>query len=362
MIAAAWYDPILDGLGTVLAFLYNLVPDYGVTIILFTLGIRLLLFPLFYKQVRSQQAMQALQPKLRQIQQKYKGNRQKISEETMALYREHGVNPLGGCLPVLAQLPVLIALFAVLRMPGGLTRLPGGETVTAGDDSRLTQAIIEQDTGFLGTNLLCSATQAGKQVEVPTGGIPTAPDTLNCGTGFPVHIPYYAFALLMIGTTYYQQRQMLKSSPTVNPQQQTIMRVMPLLFGFWGFLFPAGLVVYWSTTNLVQIGLQAVLLKRGHIGPEAQAKIVSGDGRARPTKPRATSPKTAAGGTQRKQSPTGGSSARPRTGRPRPGSSSRSTAGQTPPTTGSSPRKVTGGGTGAQDGTGGASRKKRRKR
>src|SRR5919198_1328654 len=125
MIAVVvWWQGLLDGLGSVIAFFYGLIPNYGVTIILFTLAIRVVLLPLGIKQIRSMQAMQAIQPKLKALQQKYKGNRQKLNEETMALYKEHGVNPFGGCLPLVLQFPVLIALFAVLRVPGGLSHIP----------------------------------------------------------------------------------------------------------------------------------------------------------------------------------------------------------------------------------------------
>jgi YidC/Oxa1 family membrane protein insertase len=275
------FQQLLDGLGAVLAFLYDLVPNYGIAIILFTLGIRLLLLPLGIKQVRSMQAMQALQPKMKQLQQKYKGDRARMNEELMALYREHGVNPLSGCLPLLAQLPVLFALFAVLRFPTGMTHIPHSDTdpvVSHPPDSALYVAIHEDRTFFLGTNLLCSATQAGKQVsqaQVTQNQVPDAPPVLDCGHGWPSRIPYYALALAMIGTTFYQQRQMARASPGGNPQQQMLTRIMPLLFGVWGFLFPAGLVVYWITTNVVQIGQQQFLLRQ-----RRSQELALGDGKA----------------------------------------------------------------------------------
>jgi YidC/Oxa1 family membrane protein insertase len=128
-------------------------------------------------------------------------------------------------------------------------------------------AISHQDTHFLGANLVCSAVQSGN----PAVAAPAAPPgikldtaTLDCGKGAASRIPYYVFALLMVGTTYFQQRQIQRSSPAAaqNTQQQTIMRIMPLLFGVWGFIFPAGLVVYWTTTNAVQIGQQYILIHR----------------------------------------------------------------------------------------------------
>lgn len=254
MIGVAWWQGLLDALGTVLAWLYDVVPNYGVAIILLTVGIRVILLPLGVKQIRSMHAMQSIQPKVKALQTKYKGNKQKLNEEIMKLYREHGVNPLSGCWPMLLQLPVLIALFSVLRFPGALNHLP--------DDSKLHEAIkAQQGVDFLSMNLLCSPQQAGQQVKVQNGG-PDVPNTLDCGSGIPIRIPYYVLALLMIGTTYYQQRQMQKASPPgASQQQQALTRVMPLLFGIWGFLFPSGLVLYWSTSNAWQIGQQHFMLK-----------------------------------------------------------------------------------------------------
>jgi YidC/Oxa1 family membrane protein insertase len=116
--------PLLQAFGAVLAFLYGLIQSYGVAIILLTVLVRVLMLPLTLKQVRSMQEMQKLQPQLKELQRKYKGNRQKQMEETQKLYREHNVNPLGGCLPLVLQLPVFFALFAVLRATEGAYGIP----------------------------------------------------------------------------------------------------------------------------------------------------------------------------------------------------------------------------------------------
>src|SRR5437899_227663 len=113
-MAEAW-GAILNFLGAVLNGIYKVIPSYGVAIILLTLLVRVVLIPLTVKQIRSMAAMQKLQPELKRLQQKYKGDRQKLNEEMMKLYREHGVNPLGGCFPLLMQAPVFIALYSVLR-------------------------------------------------------------------------------------------------------------------------------------------------------------------------------------------------------------------------------------------------------
>src|SRR5918999_3953495 len=107
------FEPFATGL----AAFYSLIPVYGIAIILLTIAVRLLLLPLSIKQTRSQREMQRIMPEVKAIQKKHKGDRQKINEATMALYKEHGVNPLGGCLPLLMQFPVLIALYYVISKP-----------------------------------------------------------------------------------------------------------------------------------------------------------------------------------------------------------------------------------------------------
>jgi len=109
------FGAILKFFGVVLNGIYELIPSYGVAIVLLTIVVRIVLFPLAVKQIKSMTAMQKIQPRLKELQKQHKGDRQKLNEEMMKLYREHGVNPLGGCFPMLLQLPVFIALYAVIR-------------------------------------------------------------------------------------------------------------------------------------------------------------------------------------------------------------------------------------------------------
>jgi YidC/Oxa1 family membrane protein insertase len=271
MLALAWWQAVLEALGTVLAFLYDLVPSYGVAIILLTLLVRVVLLPLAVKQVRSMREMQAIQPKLKALQQKYKGNKQKFAEEQMKLYREHGVNPLGGCLPLVLQIPVFIALYSVLigdpakaaaRFNEGANRaiahLP--------PDSELAQAIQDKEATFLGMDLSCSPRQAGRGVtEIPGGG------TVDCGEGVAAAIPLYVLVALMVATTWYQQRQMQRNAVGPQATQMQLMgRIMPVLLGFISLQIPAGVLVYWVTTNSWQIAQQQVMLPR-----KAQAEVES---------------------------------------------------------------------------------------
>jgi YidC/Oxa1 family membrane protein insertase len=291
------FQSLLDGIGWVLAKIYDLIPNYGVAIILLTVLIRVVLLPLGVKQIKSMQAMQAIQPKVKEIQKKYRSNKQKAQEETMKLYKESGVNPLGGCLPLLLQFPILISMYAVIRPPQ-VVPVPVDGTPTSYEihnnhlpvDSGLFRNVVSHEgTDFLLMNLQCSAAQAGTAVPLKdsTGdpiqaGKPLIVDgrtlegvqsqgSLDCGQGVPVKIPYFVMLAFMIGTTFYQQRQMSKASPAgaQSSQQQAILKIMPVMFGIFGFTFPAGLVVYWTTSNLWQIGQQAALLRAGHIGPDA---------------------------------------------------------------------------------------------
>jgi len=295
MLAFAPFQALLDAIGWVLASIFDLIPNYGISIIVLTLLIRLLLLPLGIKQIKSMQAMQAIQPRVKELQKKYKGNKQKAQEETMKLYKEAGVNPLGGCLPLLLQFPILIAMYAVIRAPSLQQVVDPPQTYRVmnnhlPEDSTLFKDVITHtNTGMIFVNLQCSAAQSGTQAQLKDtegknvqngwaledgqgNALPyTSIGTLNCGNGIPDKIPYFLLLVVMIGTTFYQQRQMQKASPpgAASSQQQAIMKFMPLMFGIFGFTFPAGLVLYWMVSNLFQIGQQAALLRAGHIGPDA---------------------------------------------------------------------------------------------
>ncbi len=264
------WQAMLNGIGWVVAKIYELVPNYGLTIILLTVIIRVVLLPLGIKQIRSMQAMQVIQPKIKAIQQKYKGNRQKQQEETMKLYKEHGVNPLSGCWPMLLQFPILISMYSVLRQPSHPPHLPANSTLQFAINRQipppprapLAKPASPSGTDFLGTNLLCSALQAGRPAALTDRSTGKA-YPVDCGTTVPARIPYYTLAVLMFVTTYFQQRQMQKGTPpgSSSQQQQALLKIMPVMFGVFGFTFPAGLVLYWTTFNIFLIGQQYFMLR-----------------------------------------------------------------------------------------------------
>ena len=302
MVALGVFQALLNGIGWILAWIYQMVGNFGVSIILLTLLIRIVLLPLGIKQIKSMGAMQAIQPKIKEIQKKYKGNKQKAQEETMKLYKEAGVNPLGGCLPLLLQFPILIAMYAVIRPPQLLPATVDSQAVyeihnnhLPVDSQLFENVVLHQDLNFLTLNLQCSAAQSGTQAtQTSSDRKPVTPNTpilnsdgqplsfdattgdgkINCGSTATAKIPYFVLLIVMVGTTFYQQRQMQRASPpgAASGQQQAILKFMPLMFGIFGFTFPSGLTLYWTVSNFWQIGQQYALLKMGHIGPEAMER------------------------------------------------------------------------------------------
>lgn len=312
MLALGVFQVLLNGIGWILAWIYDIVGNYGLSIIVLTIVIKVVLLPLGIKQIKSMQAMQSIQPKVKELQKKFKGNKEKIQQETMKLYKEAGVNPLGGCLPLLLQFPILIAMYAVIRAPE-LQPVDAAGQAVAGDqavtykihnshlpvDSTLFKDVmLHQNLGFLGMNLQCSAAQSGTEAKVAgSDRQPIKPNTeirdanndplpfdattgtgnIPCGSKSTDKIPYFALLIFMVGTTFYQQRQMQKASPpgSASGQQQAILKIMPLMFGILGYTFPTGLTLYWTVSNLWQIGQQYVLLKAGHIGPDAMERRIA---------------------------------------------------------------------------------------
>ena len=270
---------IFEPFAGALAVFYGLIPSLGLAIILLTLVVRVILLPLSIKQTRSMREMQRIQPEIKRLQQKYKGNRQKMNEELMALYKEHNVNPFGGCLPLLMQFPVLIALFYVIRAP--LKYLgysvpegtPANAVVDGMDyvaqnvsgimrtmqDSSLAHALRETGAEvyrFVGLRLDCAASTVYSGGEAAGG---------QCPQGTVQFIPYVVLVLLMGLTTWYQQKQMTASrGPTPDAQAQQMQmfaRIMPIMLMVFSFSFPSGVVVYWLTTNLWTIGQQRLVLR-----------------------------------------------------------------------------------------------------
>ena len=231
MLGAAYFDWLYNALGQVLAFFYSLVPSYGFAIIMLTITVRVLLIPLTAKQVKSQRAMQLLQPELKKLQVKYKGERQKLNEEMMKLYKEHKANPLAGCLPLILQMPLFIVLYRIII---DLSKVPPKHIPLASD---LYAALVES-----GGKLQSFGIDLAKKPQSVVGLLLVA---------------------AVVASGYFQQKQMTArmSKDAINPQMQMITKIMPAFFGLISLSVPTGVVLYFVTSNLWQIGQQAVAFR-----------------------------------------------------------------------------------------------------
>jgi YidC/Oxa1 family membrane protein insertase len=270
-------DPLYEAFGAVLAFFYALIPNLGVAIILLTITVMILLFPLTAKSARSMLAMQRLQPEMKKLQAKYKGDRQKLNEEMMKLYQEHKVNPLGGCLPLLVQMPVFFALFHVLRHIGSTT--PKGSALN-------TAFLAAEKAGhgleFLGMDLSLQATD-------------NHADLISA-------LPYYILVGLVFLTGFMQSRQSQRNAPPgQNPQMQMITKVLPIAFGAFSLFFPAGLVLYFLVSNLWRLGQQELIMRK--IAPRDHLRKGAIDAKSSPAKRVAAEPAEAPEETEDAETP-----------------------------------------------------------
>jgi len=215
----SWIAPVTRAFSKLLAACYQVIPNYGVAIIILTVLVRLVTAPLTHKQMESMKRLGTMQPRMKEIQEKYKNDREKQSAEMAKLMRETGWNPLGGCLPMLLQFPVMIGLYYALQSSISLRQAPF--MLWIDDLSR--------------------------------------PETLFTIPGF--ELPVRLLPILMAASMVIQQK--LTPSTSMDPAQQRMMMVMmPLMFGFLFYTFPSGLVLYWFVSNLLAIAQQLWMNQR----------------------------------------------------------------------------------------------------
>lgn len=246
MILFSVLGPIEEVLEAVLRWLHGSIGiPWAWSIVVLTLMVRMLLVPLTVKQIHSMQALQAHAPQMKEIQKKFKGDRQKMNEEMMAFYKEKQINPAASCLPMVAQIPVFIALFFVLR----------------DFDDEILPRFPEADLGWLGV-------------------VPDITSNANAHWSGYLLLAIYAIS---------QTTSTLLMSQTMERMQRILLLVLPLAFLFFVLNFPAGLVLYWVTTNLWTTG-QGLITRRLLPKPEpptkrssrTPAKPDAGDDGARP--------------------------------------------------------------------------------
>ena len=240
---------LFEAFAWAISFFYDLTKSYGMAIVLLTIAVRLVLFPLTAKQAKSMQAMQRVQPELKRLQTKYKNDRQKLNEEMMKFYKENNINPLSGCLPLLLQMPLFIVLYNVIN---GLTK-----TVTQNGETVGAPKYLDK-----GSELYQSLRQAGG--EMVSWGIDLSKSASSASSeGFVEALPYFLLVAIVIGTGYYQQRQMTARNPQAaqNPQAQMMGKIFPIMFGLISYSIQAGVVVYFAVSNLWQIGQQYLIFR-----------------------------------------------------------------------------------------------------
>ncbi|HET7654134.1 MAG TPA: YidC/Oxa1 family membrane protein insertase [Acidimicrobiales bacterium] len=271
---------LFEAFAWLISFFYQLTRSYGMAIVLLTVAVRLVLFPLTAKQAKSMQSMQRVQPELKRLQTKYKNDRQKLNEEMMKFYKENNINPLAGCLPLLLQMPLFFILYRVIE---GLSHTKNGGTVGAPkyiDKSSELYHALEKAGGTMvswGIDLSRSASSASKD-------------------GFGTALPYFVLVAIVIATGYYQQRQMTARNPQAaqNPQAQMMGKIFPLMFGLISYSIQAGVVVYFAVSNLWQIGQQYLIFRDPAMaaGPAPSSGSGSGgdDVIDAPSKPKAKAP------------------------------------------------------------------------
>jgi YidC/Oxa1 family membrane protein insertase len=240
------FNSFRDALYHVLTFFQELVEpimgsqSYWFSIVMLTIAVRILLIPLTVKQVKSTRVMQELAPEIKKLQAKHKNDKTKLNEEMMALYKERGFNPMAGCWPLLAQMPFFFALYQVIYRPV----IAGGPNVLLGKT-------------FFGVPL--------EQHWLQLQGW----DKIFSAAGLTILTLTTAMAV----TTFISQRQLMnKQTAQVNPQQQMLMKIMPLMFFVFAINVPLAVIIYWVTTNFWSVGQQWMLLRTAPVpAGDAQA-------------------------------------------------------------------------------------------
>jgi YidC/Oxa1 family membrane protein insertase len=254
-VELSWLNWLYTAVAQVIAWIhqaYSTVLDpnsgltWALTIITLTIFMRILIFPLFLKQMRSSRKMQELAPKVQELRKRYKNDKQRMNQEVMALYQGAGANPLGGCLPILAQFPIFISMFTVLQ-------------AIAADQAKfgMTQELVDSAKHAL---------ILGAPLPSTFFGAPQVAEKVVIGV----------FVAISSLTTFLTVRQSVTRSMAQMPdnpmaQQQKILMYISPLFAFFSLNFPLGLIMYWVTTNVWTLGQQHWFYSR-HPMPEFDAK------------------------------------------------------------------------------------------
>ena len=245
------FKPLYELLAGIIAFFYAIIPNFAIAIALLTVVVMIVTAPLTVKSTRSTIKMQRVAPELKKIQAKYKGDRVTLNEEMMKLYKEHGINPAGGCLPMLIQLPVFVVLYGVIR----------GLTSTVKEHGHL---VARPDYVSHSTRLYRDLITANGHMKA--FGLDLGNNLFSHHTSWLGAIPYGAIVAVAIGLQYLQMRQLNSRNPgaaQANPQMQMMQRYMPLIFAVIYIRISAGVNIYFVVSSLCRIGIQEGIFRSG---------------------------------------------------------------------------------------------------
>ena len=286
-VMARWHDvfsSFLDPAGGI---------TWALSIVFLVVTLRIILFPLFVKQIKSQRAMQELQPDIQKLRAQYGADRQGLSQAMMALQKERGVNPLAGCLPILPQIPIFFALFHVLR------RLAPEKPGLYSWSNELTDQAAKAE--LFGAPISSQFFMQGDKLQLLN-----LPGVTETG----IRVVAFTLMVIMCATTYITQKQIMKRSGPVEGQaamvQKFLLYVMPASLFVSGFFFPIGVLLYWMSNNLWTLGQQHFVLKRMPPPPGSDAAKALAAAQKPVIDPKALAPKP------------GAKPVRPKTGKPVP--------------------------------------------
>ena len=252
-----WNGLLVHPLMALSLLFYSFIHDFGLAFVLVTVLIRLVVYPLYVTQIRSQRAMQELAPALDELKKKYGNDRQRISQEQMKLYSERGVNPAAGCLPLVLQMPILFALYAALTQLGcGLGK--GGSNCPG-----LAHDEASTVLGFLG-NVITNPIPVGGTLDTTANWLPWITKGLQHPDPFFI-LPVVAGAAQLVASVMAMPAKQTKSSDPNQRMFQSMAYTFPLMTVFLGAQFPAGLTLYWIATTIFQIVQQYFVVGWGQL-------------------------------------------------------------------------------------------------
>lgn len=254
---------ITTPLGYILSAIYSLVQNYGIAILIFTLVVKLLMMPLLAKQQKSMRQMQKVQPLLEKVQKKYANDKQKLQQETVRIYQENNVSPAGGCLPLLIQFPIIIGLYQVITKPLqyvlhlDVDVIKKIAEVLSMDVARTSQITI---ANAITENAALIQEKVGVTVEAINF------DFFGLNLSLTPDLKYISWLwiipILSAITSYVVaiiSKQLSGNTSAANEQMKTMNIIMPLMSGYFCFIMPAGVGVYWVVSNIMQVLQQLIL-------------------------------------------------------------------------------------------------------